>query len=313
MKLSLLILAGLTISAPQRTLVDKVAAVVNDDIVTLSEVKAAAAPYLAQNNDPARRKALYKDVLEQLISERLLAQQIKEADIRVGEADVDRAIKDILRQNQLSDAQLAQALEARGMTMARYREELKAQLIRLKLIDLKVRSRVVIPESDIKAEYESRTAGEEEETFVSISHLFFRWGDETSEEEKTRIKTQAEEARKRVTGSKEDFAAVAKEVSQGPTASQGGSLGEMSSTGLMAALAEPVKGMQVGEVSKPIETTGGIHVVKLNGRRKEKKSNYQKMRAKIHQELYQQRVETQMKLWMDELRKNAAVDVRLDK
>lgn len=305
------LLAVLSAAAPgQRELVDRVAAVVNDDIITLSEVQAAAKPYASPDDGEERKKMLYADILDQLINERLLGQQIKEAQIDVTDDEVERAMQDILRQNKITEEELKQAVEARGMSVGEYKVDLKSQLIRLKLIDLKVRSRVVVPESDIRAEYDNRNRGQSKDEMVTISHLFFRWGESPDPAEKARVMARAAAARQRIVKG-EDFAAVAKEISEGPTAAQGGSLGELARKGLLPELDKALMSIEPGEMSPPVETANGVHVVLLEGRRFKEGTPYAEMRDRIYQDLYQRRVEEQMKLWLEELRASSAVDVRI--
>jgi peptidyl-prolyl cis-trans isomerase SurA len=305
-----LLLVCLAAPSDGRVLLDRIVAVVNDEVVTLSEVETAATPYLPQNDTEAKKKALYKDILDQLVAERLLGQQIKEAKIDINEDEVDRAIKDITRQNKITEEELKQAVEARGMSIGQYREDLKTQLIRLKIVDMKVRSRVIVPEADIKAEYERTTRDDKPEQLVRIRHLYFRYGDGADLKEKTRVNGVAAAAKKRAAGG-EDFATLAKEVSQGPTAAQGGDLGELAEAGLLPELARVVKTMRPGQISEPIETINGVHVVKLEERRMKEQRPYGELRDQIYQRLYQKEVETQMRIWLDELRATSAVEIRL--
>ncbi len=295
----------------ERQLVDRIVAVVNDDIVTFSELKQASAPFLSEGDDEARKKEIYAQTLEQLVAEKLLSQQVKESQISVNEEDVDRAIKDILRQNKISEADLQQAVEARGMSMGQYREDVKSQLVRLKLIDLKVRSRINIPGADIKAEYEARTRDVAKEMTVSVRHIFFRWNDDSDAEAKAKVMERTRAARERVMKG-EDFSTVAKEVSEGPTATQGGSLGEMKEASLLPELATALKGKKKGDVTDVIETSGGVHIVRLDERKSSGASSYDAMRTQIYQELYQKQVETQMKAWLQELKHQGAIELRLD-
>lgn len=306
------LVASLILSATpgQRVLVDRIVAVVNDEIVTLSELEASSRPFMQEGDSEERKQALYKDILDQLIAERLLGQQIKDAGISVTEDEVDRAIKDILRQNKIAEEDLREAVESRGMSMGQYREDLKTQLIRLKVVDLKVRSRVVIPEADLKAEYDRKVRDSKKEELVHIRHIYFRWGESPDPGEKVRVLGTAEAARQRVLAG-ESFAQVAEEVSQGPTAAQGGDLGEMGAKSLLPELARGIQGVKVGEISKPIETQGGVHVVVVESRRFKEPVSFAELRDQIYQDLYTKEVERQMKIWLDELRAQSAIVVRL--
>lgn len=308
---ALLALALLSAGAPKdRQLVDRVVAVVNDDVITLSELENAAQPFQDANPGPEKKAALLKDVLDQLISDKLIAQQVREAKIQVTADEVERAIEDICRQNKITREELVQAIETRGMTMSRYKEDLERQLVRLKVVDFKVRSRVVIPDADIKAEYEKQAALEKREELVHLRHLFFRWGESPDPNERGRVLQRAKTAKARVVNG-EDFAAVAKEVSEGPTASSGGDLGEMSKQGLLPELLRAMANLKVGEVSEPIETANGVHVIRVEEIKVKEPHSYEEMKPKIHQALYQAEVERQMKVWIGELRAQSAVDVRL--
>ncbi len=305
-----LMLATLVTAAPSdRELLDRIVAVVNDEVITLSEVEAAAKPYMAHNEEEERRKLLFKDILDQLIAERLLAQEIKQAKITVTDDEVSRAVKDILRQNKITEEQLKQAVEARGMSIGQYREDLKSQLVRLKLIDMKVRSRVVVPEADIKAEYDARTRDDKSEEIVHIRHIFFKWGENATEAEKEAVREKARAARKQALDT--DFESVAKELSEGPTRNEGGDLGELSGKQLLPELKAALEGVEPGTITNPIDTANGIHVVYLVGRRYKKPTTYAELRDRIYQELYQRRVEEQTKVWLEELRGQSAVKVLL--
>ncbi|MEQ9499655.1 MAG: peptidylprolyl isomerase [Deltaproteobacteria bacterium] len=305
-----MLVATLAVGAPSdRELLDRIVAVVNDEVITLCEVEASAKPYMQHNEGEERKKLLFKDILDQLISERLLAQEIKQAKITVSDEEVSRAVKDILRQNRISEEQLKQAIESRGMSMGQYREDLKSQLVRLKLIDMKVRSRVVIPEADIKAEYDQRTKDDEQEELVHIRHIFFKWGENATEAEKAAIRDKAVAARKQALSG--DFEAVAKELSEGPTRNNGGDLGELSGKQLLPELKVALEGVEPGTITNPIDTANGVHVVYLVGRRFKKPNSYAELRDRIYQEMYQRRVEEQTKVWLDELRGQSAVRVLL--
>ena len=296
-------------SSANRVLLDRLVASVNGDIVTLSELRATAKPFLSQNKTEARRKQLYSDILDQLINEKLMDQQVKEANIEVTDAELDAAVEDILRQNSLTRDQLNQAVAARGITFDSYLKDVRSQLIRLKLVDMKVRSKIVIPEDDLKAEYERRARDDEQKVKVGIAHILLRFGDDISRSEKNRLLSRAHQLRSQIVENKTPFEELAKTESQGPTAAKGGSLGELEEESLLPELATAVKKLSPGEISSPIMTPNGIHIVKLESRRKERSQSFDQMRATIYQAEFKKRVDEQMKLWLSELRRSSAVEV----
>lgn len=294
----------------ERKLVDRIVAVVNDEIITLAELETATKLYMEDGATDEKKKATMAGFLEQMISDKLVSQQVTEAKISAGDEEVDRAIKDILRQNNITDAELKQAVESRGMSFGQYREDLKQQLIRLKIIDLKVRSRVQISDQEVKNEYDRLATTEAKEEMVSLRHIFFRWSDAANPAERSRVLTAANDARNRIKKG-EDFAAVAKSLSEGPTASNGGDLGEVTTKGLLPELAKAIQGLPNGEVSPAIETKNGVHLVRVDGRRTKEADGFAEKRQEIYQRLYTAEVDRQMKLWVEELKAAAAIDVRL--
>ncbi len=287
------------------TLVDRIAAIVNDDVITLSEVRLASQPMLQGGQSAAERDKLYQDVLEDLISQRILEQQVEASAIQVTESDVDRAVQDILRQNNITESQLEQALVAQNVSMAQYRENLREQLRQLKVVDQKVRSKDSISDQDIREEYDRVTRSEERKEFVEISHLFFLAGDDPEG-----ARAAAEAARARVDDG-ENFADVAKEVSKGPTAADGGSLGKLAVDGLLPELAAAVEPLEPGEMSGPVEAGSGYHIVLLQAREFQASQSLEEMTPRLRERLYQQAMERQMQLWLEELKANSAIDRRL--
>ncbi|MEM1024536.1 MAG: peptidylprolyl isomerase [Myxococcota bacterium] len=282
-------------------LVDRIAAVVNEDVITLSEVSEAAEAAQPGPLSERKRERLFKDILDTLISERLIEQEIQSSDIEVTEQDVDRAVQDVLQQNEITENDLRQILASRGMAMSQYRRDLGQQLKRLKLVDMNVRVKVNVSEKEIREEYERRVRQEGQKPFVEISHFLFT-GEDAAE--------KAREARARVVGG-EAFEKVAQSVSEGPTAAQGGSLGRLDLAGLLPELARAVEGLEPGQLSAPVPTPNGVHVLRLDGRGFEASTPYEQLAPRIREELFQKQLQQKMQIWVEELEAQANVDRRL--
>lgn len=288
-------------------LVDRIAAVVNEDIITLSEVRTAAAPLVEPQYDAERVRRLHQDVLENLISQTLVDQQLDEANIQVTDAELDRSIADILQQNNLTQEQLEQAILARGMTMKDYREQVREDLRRQQLFQLNVNHRIQVSEKDVKEEYERLTRDDPERLVVNLSHFLFRIDGDQDESEAV---ASAEAAIARVQAG-EPFEAVAQDVSQGPTAASGGKLGELSTQGLLPSLARVVEKLPAGQLSQPVVTPNGVHVLLVTDRRVERERTYAEMSGKIRLELMQKAQQDQIEIWLNELKSRASIDRRL--
>ena len=132
--------------------VDRIVAVVNQDVILASEVARRVAPLAPAPGKPPPAGA-ERQVLEQMIDETLLSQEAIRARIEVPASDVDGAINEIKKQNQLDDAGLLKALEAQGYTLELYREDLRHQILRLRAINQLIRPRVVVRDDELLAAY----------------------------------------------------------------------------------------------------------------------------------------------------------------
>ncbi len=132
--------------------VDRIVAVVNQDVILASEVARRVGGLAPAPGKPPPAGA-ERQMMEQMIDEILLSQEAARARITVSDQDVDGAILEIKKQNNLDDAGLAKALAAQGYTMELYREDLRQQILRLRVINLIIRPRVIVTDDELKAAY----------------------------------------------------------------------------------------------------------------------------------------------------------------
>ena len=150
-----------TVGAQDAEVVDRIVAVVNDDIILLSEVNQAIKPYLNRIRTSGyplgqQQKMLFKvrdNVLNQLIDQKLTDQEIKRYHIQISEKEIDDTIERIKRTRLVTDEELREALEKEGMTMEEYRKRIKEQMLRARLINQEVKAKIIITQEDIEARY----------------------------------------------------------------------------------------------------------------------------------------------------------------
>ena len=143
--------------------VSKVAAVVNDAIITTHQLETAlqealAANPAAQSLDAAEKDKLRRQLLDKLIEEELVAERVKQLRLKVSDEDVDAAIDDVQQQNKLSREQLKMALQQQGMTFESYRENLRKQILRFKLIGVEVRNKAEVTSAEVREYYREHIA-----------------------------------------------------------------------------------------------------------------------------------------------------------
>jgi peptidyl-prolyl cis-trans isomerase SurA len=317
MKRAFLMVALLALAGPaQARVVEKIAAVVGDEVVLSSEVEQQAGPFMQQiaaiNNTAeraARAAALRREVLDRLIDEHLIEQQANELKLSVSSEDIDRTIEEIKKEHGLSDAQLAQELRTQQMDMKAYRVMLKQQIKRMRVINVAVGSKVTVSDNDVQGYYD-RHIKSGNNTQVKASHIFIAIPENA--DAATVIAKEAV-ARKLLNRAKagEDFATLAKEFSEDPaTRTEGGDLGYFGRDMLPKPIEEMVFSMAVGEVRGPIRADRGFHVIKLIDKRAKDVKPLADVKEEIRAQLRQKEMERQTKNYLAELRKRTLVDVR---
>ncbi|WP_375770133.1 peptidylprolyl isomerase [Archangium gephyra] len=299
-------------------LVDRVAAVVNRDVIALSEVEKRAAPELARLNgvDPAKRAEqrakVLKSSLDILIGEKLMEEQIRELGLGVTDAELDAAVADVRRQNNVTDEeQFERLLSGEGFTVKTYKEFLRNQMSRMKLVQMKVTPKVKVSEEDLKAAYTQYTKLESGDAEVHARHILVQVDAKATPEQveaaRKKALALAEEARKPGV----DFAELAKKKSEGPSASDGGDLGFFRRGVMVPAFERVAFALKEGEVSEPVRTQFGWHVLKVEERRAVDVAPFEQVKAELENRLKLQKTEKFVEQYVQELRQKASVEVKI--
>ncbi len=317
-KHTLAVFLALIATGARAELVDRIAAVVNTDIIALSEVEARAAPELARvraETDPSRRAELRSQVLKRvvdaLIGEKLMDAQVRDLNIEVTEAEIDLGIDDVKRQNNVEGAQFEQLLAQEGYTLSAFRTFMKRHLSKLKLVNLKVRSKVKVTDEDLKAEYAKLSRDEQQDFEVRARHLLVQVAPKATPEqvEQARLKAVALMTEAKKPGV--DFAALAKAKSEGPSASDGGDLGFFKRGVMVAEFDKVAFGLPLGGISEPVRTKFGWHVIRIEERRSMPPKPYDEMKDLLRERLIRGQLEKYTDQYVQELRAAAAIDVKL--
>jgi peptidyl-prolyl cis-trans isomerase SurA len=299
-------------------LVDRIAAVVNNDIITLSEVEKRAAPELARvsqdTTGPERaqkRAQAMKRTLDTLIDEKLVDNELKELKVSISDKEVDAAIEEVKKSYSLNDEQLQQAVAREGFSMAEYRETMRKQIGRYKLISEKVRKNVKVSDADVKSEYERMTRAEGEDYEVHVRHILIAVPRSAAQAavEQARRKAAAVAAEARQSGV--DFAELAKKRSEGSSSSDGGDLGFFKRGTMVPEFERVAFNLKTGEVSDPVRTQFGWHVLKLEEIRKLGMKPLDELRPEIEERLRRQQAERLTSQYMETLRNAAVVEKKI--
>lgn len=304
--------------AARAELVDRIAAVVNTDIITQSEVELRAAPELARlrsDPDPAKRAEQRTDILKKaldlLVGEKLMEMQIKELNIEVADSEIELSMEEVKKGQNLSAEQFEMALMETGYTLGSYKKFLRSYLARMKLVNLKVRNKVKISDEDLKAEYAKFSHDESQDAEVHARHILVQVAPKATPEqiEAARVKAAAlaVEARKPDV----DFAELAKKKSEGPSAADGGDLGFFRHGVMVAEFERSAFTMPLGGVSDPIRTKFGWHVIKVIERRALAAPSYDEVKDQLREKMMRGQLERYTDQYVQELKGAAVVEVKL--
>ncbi|MDQ2639495.1 MAG: peptidylprolyl isomerase [Pseudomonadota bacterium] len=251
-------------------LLDRVVAIVNDGIVTQSELDEAmntAVRRLREARGSAEMPPLAdirRQVMDQLILNRIQSQRAERMGIKIDDEMVNRELQSLAEENKLTLDQLPVVLERDGYNYAAFREERRQDMARQQLRRTQVLQRVSITPRELEQFMERLKKLPDERAEYNISHILIALPPEANQEQVNEVAARAADVARRA--ATEDFAQLAVTYSNAQTALEGGQMGWRTGAELPTLLAETIASMKAGEVSKPIVASNGdFHIVKLNG------------------------------------------------
>ena len=253
--------------AAAQTTGDYIVAVVNQEVVTASELQQRLARIredAARNRTPLPPPStLRKQVLDTLIDERVLVTNARESGARIDEPELDRAVANVAQQNQMTLPQLRERLRQEGISYAKFRDNIRDQMLVERVREREVVSRIKISDAEIDDLIEKRRNAAGVGAQINLAQILVTVPENASDAVVAERRARAEAALKRVRGG-EDFAAVAREVSEDSNHSAGGEIGLRPVDRLPDLFVRASAGLQPGEVAPELLRSGaGFHVLKL--------------------------------------------------
>jgi len=297
--------------------VDRIVALVNGEIITLSELEQMGKPYYDQVSQTAtaedREEMMKKarlQVLGRLIESRLLEEEMKKRKIEVPERDVDATIQDVLKSSNLTENEMKKALAREGMTLSTYRQRVRDELGKMRLVTREIKTKIVIEDEVLREYYRKNPEKFTDPLEVKIQQIFFPVPQHASREETAAVERETrpilERARKG-----EDFAELARKFSKGPEAGEGGVLGYFKHRELMPELEEAGFKLRTGEVSDLIRSPAGFHILRVLERKGGEPRPFAEVQSKIREELSEAEAQKKFEQWMKELKSKAYIEIRL--
>ncbi|MCA0892585.1 peptidylprolyl isomerase [Microbulbifer agarilyticus] len=249
---------------------DRVVAVVDDDVVMASElqqrINTISQQIAAQNVQAPPIDVLRRQVLEQLIVERLQLQMGARAGVTISEEELDQAIARVQQNMNLSPAQFQQKLEVDGISNNAFRQQIRQELIIRRVEQGSVSRRIQITDQDINNFLRSKEGEFWKSPQYELGHILIAVSSSAPAEEVTAAREKADAVYEKATGG-EDFRALAISNSSGQNALQGGDLGWRKPVELPTLFADALDGVKVGETTKPFRSDAGFHMLKIHQQR----------------------------------------------
>lgn len=312
----MLALALVSASTAGAEMLNGIAAVVNDEVITLHELNREYSAVLKEQEkrgavSPDDADKLKRSVLTALVDRKLIKQKIKELNIVISDEEVRQAIDDIKRQNKMTQEALNAALLAQGITFDQYRAQMKDELERLRLMSQEVKAKIQVSEREIREYYDANRALFSEEPTYRARHIFLKVDKKASNAEIKKIMAKAADIMVEARNNN-DFAALAKKYSDDPGGvKDGGDLGTFKKGDMLPEIEDAVITMKPGEISELVSTPAGFHIIKLEEKSPGKLKPFESVQASIHDTLYRKKSEERFKQWAEDLRKAAAIDIKL--
>ncbi|MDZ7697009.1 MAG: peptidylprolyl isomerase [Deltaproteobacteria bacterium] len=289
---------------------NRVVAIVNDEVVTLYELNGRMRELTGIPPDEIRKRSeeQYMDVrhkvLDMLINEKIAVEKVKELNITVSEAEVDAAIERVKANNQLTQEDLQAKLEADGTTFKAYREEVRKELERIRLINQEVKSKIFIREEELRNYYNAHIDDFRRKAKIRLAVIFLARKDPSDRAEADALLKKADDLLARLAEGA-NFSDLAKKYSDGPGAGDGGDLGKFEMSEVNPQLAEHIRDLSAGGVSQPIVTPAGIQLIKVVEKQEGGVTPFEQAKGAIHTILYRQELDKKYAAWLKELREKA--------
>jgi|LGOV01.1.fsa_nt_gb peptidyl-prolyl cis-trans isomerase SurA len=307
--LSLAVCLLLSVLPAQAEVVSRIAAVVNDDIITtlqLDERIVAELGAEAAANIAAAERLV---VLDKMVQETLVEQRVKQLGMSVGDEEVERAIQDVERQNNIDRNQLELALQTQGLTMESYRAKLRRQLLEFKLVGREIRDKIEVTNQETRNYYREHIEDYREDPFLLLSRISFVVPAHAAADQLGALRALSQEALLRLRAG-EDFDQVLAAY-QGDKGAEGGPMGQFGKDELTDPFATAVAGLIPGQYSEVIDTPQGLHILRLDEMNPGKVPDFESVKEQISQLLIEEKRKVAIDGWVENMKKDAHIEIKL--
>lgn len=295
-------------------IIDKIIAIVNGEIITLSQLERYRAQLREEFEATGKRGTEILDskraLLNRLIEEKLVDQQCRKLGIKVSERDIDMAIDDVKRANAITDGQLKMALLAQGLSWEEYREQLREELKRAKLVSRVVRRELSVDGEALKRFYLEHIERFKEPDQIRVSHILIMIPQDSDDLLVAALRYKGETILGRVRRG-EDFQQLARSYSDDVSAQNGGDLGFFKTGELLPEIERAISDLRPGQLAGLVRTKMGFHIIKLTDRKEGSVVPYDEVTEKVRNQYIAEQSKRAYKAWLQQLKSESFIEVKL--
>ncbi|NJB66761.1 peptidyl-prolyl cis-trans isomerase SurA [Desulfobaculum xiamenense] len=286
--------------------VDRVVGVVNGDIITLFELNERVKPILERfrgreltEADKTAILGLKRKMLDGMINNILIRQEVARLGIDVSDVELENEVDSYKKRAQMTEEDFARQLKLEGLTRDEFKNRLKDDILRHKLLGFMVKRKVAVTKEDVARYYEANSFEFRDDSEVDLSLIIC--GPETN----------AAELRERIARGEISFADAADLYTRGPGVGQGGRIGAMAWNDLAGDWHDALAGVGPGEMTQPFVVQGHEALLFVNEAEEGGTTPLEKVESRIYDKLFQERLEQRFQEYIDNLKANALIEIKL--
>jgi peptidyl-prolyl cis-trans isomerase SurA len=250
-----------------------------------------------------------EEMLNRLVDEKLTDQEIKRYDIQVDNAEIDNTIERIKSANSFTDEDLRSFLEREQINMEQYRERIREQILRSRLVNYEVKSKIVITEEEIQAYYDNHPEVYGGKSRYHLRNILMRKPDFSTDVEKAAVKERMQALLSQIASGEATFADLARSHSQSPAAADGGDIGVFDKETLSPQIQAALDGLKPGQATVVLDTDQGFQLFFVEAIERTEGKPLETVKEEIHQKLFEEVVDKKFLSWLDNLRSQSHIKI----
>jgi peptidyl-prolyl cis-trans isomerase SurA len=303
--------------SPGGAVVDRIVAVVNQEIITFSEIEKWGGPFQQeiQAEDRLERREriqeVFRKILDRIIEEKLIEQEAKKSGIKVTSKEIEGAVEEVKQKNKIGQEELERVLAAEGVTLEGFKKDLESKILRTKFVHSAVKVEQRVGEKELIEFFQNNVNQYRVDESYRPAHILFLILPEATPEQIRGIRKKSQRVLEKIKEGA-DFAKMAMEYSEDTSSrKEGGDLGYFKKGELLPTLEREAMKLQVGEVSDLIRTEVGFHILKLLDRKGGEPPPFEEIKGKVQADYYEKELEKAYQQFLSNLKEKSIIEIKL--